>query len=112
MTGYQEVFTDPSYRGQIVVMTAPMIGNYGVNDEDAESSGAQVSGVVIRDLSRVYSNWRGERDLASWLTGAGIPILAEVDTRQLTRHLRSVGVMRGVIGAGEVPTVEARAALE
>lgn len=112
MSGYQEVFTDPSYREQIVVMTAPMIGNYGVNAEDAESQGPQVSGVVIRDLSRTYSNWRGDRDLSGWLNEAGIPILAEVDTRQLTRHLRSLGVMRGVIAAGEAVTDEARAALD
>ena len=112
MTGYQEVFTDPSYRGQIVVMTAPMIGNYGVNDEDAESERPQVAGVVIREMSRSYSNWRGDRDLSTWLAGAGIAMLADVDTRQLTRHLRSSGVMRGVVGAGEVASPEAQAALE
>jgi carbamoyl-phosphate synthase small subunit len=112
MTGYQEVFTDPSYRGQIVVMTAPMIGNYGVNDEDAESAQPQVAGIVIREMSRTYSNWRGDQDLSSWLSGAGIPMLAEVDTRQLTRHLRSAGVMRGVVGAGDVATDEARSVLD
>ena len=112
MTGYQEVFTDPSYRGQIVVMTAPMIGNYGVNEEDPESSRPQVAGVVVRELSRAPSNWRATQDLESWLAAAQVPLLEEVDTRRLTRHLRSGGVMLGVIGAGEAPSDEARAALE
>ncbi len=100
MTGYQEVFTDPSYRGQIVVMTAPMIGNYGVNQEDPEADSAQVSGVVVRELSRSYSNWRATGDLATWLGEAGVPVLHGVDTRRLTKHLRTAGVMKGVIAAG------------
>jgi carbamoyl-phosphate synthase small subunit len=112
MTGSQEVYTDPSYQGQIVVMTAPMIGNYGINAEDPESGAPQVAGVVLRELSRSYSNWRATGDLRSWLEGAGVPILEGVDTRRLTRHLRSVGVMRGVIGTGEGPDEEARAALD
>lgn len=112
MTGYQEVFTDPSYAGQIVVMTAPLIGNYGVNADDPESARPQVSGVVVRELSRSYSNWRASGDLLSWLTHAQVPILDEVDTRRLTRHLRSAGVMQGVIGAGETPGADARASLE
>jgi carbamoyl-phosphate synthase small subunit len=112
MTGYQEVFTDPSYRGQIVVMTAPLVGNYGVNAEDPESSRPQVAGVVVRELSRHFSNWRATGDLGSWMGGAEVPVLTEVDTRRLTRHLRSAGVMRGVIGAGEMPDDEARAALD
>ena len=112
MTGYQEVFTDPSYQGQIVVMTAPMIGNYGVNSEDEESPLPQVAGIVVRELSRWFSNWRASGDLRAWMRANQVPILQDVDTRQLTRHLRSVGVMRGVIGAGEHPTSEARAALE
>jgi carbamoyl-phosphate synthase small subunit len=112
MTGYQEVFTDPSYEGQIVVMTAPMIGNYGVNGEDPESSSPHVAGVVVRELSLTYSNWRANGGLVSWLGKASIPVLTEVDTRRLTRHLRSVGVMRGVIAAGEQPDAEALAALE
>ena len=73
MSGYQEVFTDPSYRGQIVVMTAPMIGNYGVNPADPESGAPQVAGVVVRELSRTYSNWRAEGDLASYLAGGANP---------------------------------------
>ncbi|HET7612757.1 MAG TPA: glutamine-hydrolyzing carbamoyl-phosphate synthase small subunit [Gemmatimonadaceae bacterium] len=112
MTGYQEVFTDPSYRGQIVVMTAPQIGNYGVNAEDPESGAPQVAGVVVRELSSTYSNWRASGGLASWLASSQIPIIHDVDTRRLTRHLRSVGVMRGVIGFGETPDDAARAALE
>ena len=112
MTGYQEVFSDPSYRGQIVVMTAPQIGNYGVNLEDPESSRAQVAGVIVRELSPTYSNWRADGDLRSWLLAANVPILAEVDTRRLTKHLRSAGVMRGVIGRGETPSAETVALLE
>jgi carbamoyl-phosphate synthase small subunit len=112
MTGYQEVFTDPSYRGQIVVMTAPMIGNYGVNAEDPESARPQVAGTVVRELSSTYSSWRATGDLRSWLSGSQIPILEEVDTRRLTKHLRSIGVMRGVIAEGETPSAEAVAALD
>lgn len=112
MTGYQEVFTDPSYRGQIVVMTAPQIGNYGINAEDPESGAPQIAGVVVRELSRTYSNWRATGDLGGWLAAAQVPLIHDVDTRQLTRHLRSVGVMRGVIGAGAEPDEAARAALE
>jgi carbamoyl-phosphate synthase small subunit len=112
MSGYQEVFTDPSYSGQIVVMTAPMIGNYGVNDEDQESARPQVAGVIVRELSRTHSNWRAEGGLPAWLAQSQIPVLEDVDTRRLTRHLRTVGVMRGVIAPGEAPFAQARAALE
>ena len=112
MTGYQEVFSDPSYRGQIVVMTAPQIGNYGVNLEDPESARAQVAGVVVRELSATYSNWRADGDLLSWLVAAGVPILEDVDTRRLTKHLRSAGVMRGILGQGEVPSPRVVAQLE
>jgi carbamoyl-phosphate synthase small subunit len=112
MTGYQEVFTDPSYRGQIVVMTAPEIGNYGINAEDPESGHPQVAGVVVRELSATHSNWRATGDLEGWLGTAQVPILREVDTRRLTRHLRSAGVMRGVIGHGEEPGDDVRAALD
>src|SRR6266550_2752993 len=97
MSGYQEVFTDPSYQGQIVVMTAPMIGNYGVNDSDPESAQPQIAGVVVRELSRSYSSWRASAGLPEWLAAARVPALEQVDTRRLTRHLRTVGVMRGVI---------------
>ncbi|HYW50622.1 MAG TPA: glutamine-hydrolyzing carbamoyl-phosphate synthase small subunit [Gemmatimonadaceae bacterium] len=111
MTGYQEVFTDPSYAGQIVVMTSPQIGNYGVNAEDPESSRVQVSGVVVREMSRKHSNWRATGDLPSWLASAGVPALQDVDTRRLTRHLRNSGVMLGVICVGHEPSDEARAKL-
>ena len=111
MTGYQEVFTDPSYSEQIVVMTSPHIGNYGVNADDQESARPQIAGVVIRELSNTYSNWRATGGLMSWLDAARVPLIEEIDTRRATRHLRSVGVMRGVIGAGEKPDDTAAAAL-
>ena len=111
MSGYQEVFTDPSYRGQNVVMTAPMIGNYGVNPADPESGAAQVAGVVCRELARRYSNWRADGDLASYMRAAQVPILEGVDTRRLTRHLRTAGVMRGVIASGDAPSDAVVAAL-
>ena len=112
MTGYQEVFTDPSYRGQTVVMTAPMIGNYGMNAADPESAQPQIAGVIAREFSRTYSNWRAEGDLLTWLEAGQVPALEEVDTRRLTRHLRTLGVMRGVIAAGTEPSREVLAALD
>ena len=112
MAGYQETFTDPSFQGQIVVMTAPMIGNYGVNTEDPESAHPQVAGIVVRELSNAYSNWRAEEGLYPWLAKAKVPVLEEVDTRRLTKHLRSAGVKRGVIAAGTEPSKEALAALD
>jgi carbamoyl-phosphate synthase small subunit len=112
LTGYQETFTDPSYLGQIVVMTAPMIGNYGVNPGDMESSRPQVAGVVVRELARTYSNWQATDSLDSWLGAHSIPILTGVDTRRLTRHIRSKGAMRGVIAEGTAPTDEVRKALQ
>ena len=112
MTGYQEVFTDPSYRGQIVVMTAPEIGNYGVNADDGESAFPQVSAIVVRELSATYSNWRATGGLPEWLATHGVPALTGVDTRRLTKHLRSAGVMRGVIAIGASPSQDALAALD
>jgi carbamoyl-phosphate synthase small subunit len=112
LTGYQETFTDPSYLGQIVVMTAPMIGNYGVNEEDPESEKPQVSGVVVRELSRTASNWRARETLADWLDRWRIPVIEDVDTRRLTRHIRSRGAMRGVIAMGSDPDPEIRERLE
>jgi carbamoyl-phosphate synthase small subunit len=106
LTGYQETFTDPSYLGQIVVMTAPMIGNYGVNEEDMESPHPQVSGVVVRELSRHSSSWRATHTLDEWLASAGVPVIEGVDTRRLTRHLRERGAMRGVVAEGQKPTKE------
>jgi carbamoyl-phosphate synthase small subunit len=104
MSGYQEVFTDPSYLGQIVVMTAPMIGNYGVNIDDMESAQPRVSGVVVRELSRRASNWRATRTLDEWLAEYRVPIIENIDTRRLTRHIRERGAMRGVIAEGREPT--------
>jgi carbamoyl-phosphate synthase small subunit len=112
MSGYQEVFTDPSFRGQIVVMTAPMIGNYGVNVEDPESALPQINGIVVRELSSTYSSWRASGSLFDYLTDAKVPILCGVDTRRLTRHLRTVGVLRGVIADGAEVSKEALAALD
>ncbi len=106
LTGYQETFTDPSYLGQIVVMTAPMIGNYGINADDMESERPQVSGVVVRELARKPSNWRASGSLDAWLASAGVPLIEGVDTRRLTRHLRERGAMRGVIAEGREPSRE------
>jgi carbamoyl-phosphate synthase small subunit len=111
MTGYQEVFTDPSYRGQIVVMTAPQIGNYGINADDPESARPQIAGVIVRELSVSHSSWRATGGLREWLAAADVPVLQDVDTRRLTRHLRSIGVMRGVIAIGTEPGDDARQAL-
>ena len=100
MTGYQEVLTDPSYAGQIVTMTCPEIGNYGVSTEDVESRAPQVAGFIIRDESPVASNWRAERTLRDYLVANKIVAISDIDTRALTRQLRSGGVMRGVIATG------------
>jgi carbamoyl-phosphate synthase small subunit len=112
LTGYQETFTDPSYLGQIVVMTAPMIGNYGIVPADDESDRPQVSGVIVRELSEHYSNWQATTSLAQWLGEAGVPILTGVDTRRLTRHLRERGAMRGVITLGAEPDDAVRSLLQ
>ena len=100
MTGYQEVLTDPSYAGQIVTMTVPQIGNYGVTATDVESGVPQVRGFVIRDQSPIASNWRSQGTLKDYLTAHHIVAIADIDTRALTRKLRSAGVMRGVIATG------------
>ena len=91
MTGYQEVLTDPSYSGQIVTMTCPEIGNYGVSDDDVESRGVRVAGFVVREESPVASNWRADGTLRDYLTRQGVVAIAGIDTRELTRRLRSVG---------------------
>jgi carbamoyl-phosphate synthase small subunit len=101
MTGYQEVLTDPSYAGQIVTMTCPEIGNYGVSPDDAESRSPQVAGFVIRDESPMASSWRAQSTLREYLVAHNIVAISDIDTRALTRKLRSGGVMRGVIGTGE-----------
>ena len=102
MTGYQEVLTDPSYSGQIVTMTCPQIGNYGVAAEDTESERPQVAGFVIREASPIASSWRADATLHGYLVEHGIVAIAGIDTRALTRLLRTAGVMRGVIATGAV----------
>ncbi len=100
MTGYQETLTDPSYHRQIVVATAPQIGNTGWNDEDDESRRIWVAGYVVRDPARVPSNWRSRRSLADALAGQGVVGISGIDTRSLTRHLRELGAMRGGVFSG------------
>jgi carbamoyl-phosphate synthase small subunit len=102
MTGYQEVLTDPSYAGQIVTMTAPEMGNYGVAPEDAESRGTQVAGFVVREESPIASNWRAHGTLRDYLARNNVVAISGIDTRALVRVLRSAGVMRGIIATGEV----------
>src|SRR5881296_3682819 len=109
MTGYQEVLTDPSYAGQIVTMTCPEIGNYGVAVDDQESRRPQVAGFVVREASPIASNWRASGTLRDYLVQHGVVAIADIDTRALTRVLRSAGVMRGVIATGQV---EPRALVE
>lgn len=109
MTGYQEILTDPSYKAQIVTMTYPLIGNYGVNRVDVESWRPHVSGFVIRELSPVVSNWRAETPLAEYLEQNGIPGLQGVDTRALTKRLRVRGALNGFISTEGVDEPEARA---
>ena len=101
MTGYQETLTDPSYHRQIVVMTAPHVGNTGVNDEDPESQRIWVSGYVLRDPARRVSSWRADRSLEDELAAQGVVGISEVDTRKLTRHLRELGVMRAGVFSGD-----------
>ena len=111
LSGYQEVFTDPSYLGQLVTMTAPMIGNYGINPDDVESDRPRVAGVIVRELSRVPFNWRATGTLLDWLAAERAPIVTGVDTRAVTRHIRSRGAMRGVVALGERPSDDVRGAL-
>ncbi len=102
LTGYQEILTDPSYAGQIVAMTAPHIGNYGVAPADAESARPHVAGFVVRELSLVHSSWRSQESLSSYLRRNGVVTLSEVDTRALTRHIRSAGAMRAALASAAV----------
>ena len=106
MTGYQEVLTDPSYAGQIVVMTYPLIGNYGVNRADEESARPQVAGFIVRELPPRHSGWRAEEPLEPYLARHGVVGLAGVDTRAVTRHIRSAGAMRAAIAPMDVPMEE------
>lgn len=102
MTGYQEILTDPSYKGQIVTMTYPLIGNYGINSEDMESRKPFVEGFVVRELSRIRSNWRSQETLKEYLERNGIVCIKGIDTRALTRHIRIYGSMRAVISTEDL----------
>ena len=106
ITGYQEVFTDPSYTGQIVILTNPQIGNYGTSSFDNESAGPYIEGLVVREFSEVTSNWRSDTEARTFLAQSNVPIVSELDTRGLVRHLRSRGVMRGVLSAIEKDTAK------
>ena len=97
MTGYQEILTDPSYRGQGVLFTVPHIGNVGINPEDYESAAPQVLATVVRSLSPTISNWRASQDLSSWLADHGVPGISGVDTRYLTRKLRDGGTQKAAL---------------
>src|ERR1017187_6325363 len=101
LTGYQEVFTDPSYSGQIVILTNPQIGNYGTSSADNESQGPYIEGLVVREFSPIASSWRSDATAGAFLTRAGVPIVSDLDTRALVRHLRTKGVMRGVLSTLE-----------
>ncbi|HKY61785.1 MAG TPA: glutamine-hydrolyzing carbamoyl-phosphate synthase small subunit [bacterium] len=102
MVGYQEILTDPSYKGQIVTMTYPMIGNYGVNDEDIESAVPQVEGFIVKEYSRVYSNYRASESLGDYLKRHKIPGIEGIDTRALVRHLRDKGAQPGLISTQDL----------
>jgi len=104
LTGYQEIATDPSYAGQIVVLTNPQIGNYGTNQADNEAAKPYIEGLIVREFSAVSSNWRSEQVTDEYMERYAVPVLAEIDTRALVRHLRTHGVMRGVVSTLETNT--------
>jgi carbamoyl-phosphate synthase small subunit len=104
LTGYQEIATDPSYAGQIVVLTNPQIGNYGTNHADNEAAKPFIEGLIVREFSAISSNWRSEQVTDEYMERYAVPVLAEIDTRALVRHLRTHGVMRGVISTSESDT--------
>jgi len=101
MSGYQEILTDPSYRGQIVAMTYPLIGNYGLNEEDVESARPWVNGFIVKEASAIASSWRGGVSLEAYLRRHGIVGIQAIDTRALTRHLRDHGAQEGIISSTE-----------
>ncbi|MEE1550734.1 MAG: carbamoyl-phosphate synthase domain-containing protein, partial [Nitrospinaceae bacterium] len=101
MTGYQEVITDPSYCGQMVVMTYPLIGNYGINKEDFESDRPHLSALIIKELSGIPSNWRSQETLHDFLADHGVVGIQGIDTRALTRHIREAGAQQAVLSTGE-----------
>ena len=106
LTGYQEIATDPSYAGQIVVLTNPQIGNYGTNQADNEASKPYIEGLIVREFSPLASNYRSELATDEYMERSAVPVLAEIDTRALVRHLRTHGVMRGVISTQETDPVK------
>ena len=106
LTGYQEIFTDPSYAGQIMVLTNPQVGNYGANEGDSESARPHIEGLAVREFSPLASNWRAEETAAEFLARQGVPVISGIDTRMLVRHLRSRGVMRGVLHVGEASAAD------
>jgi carbamoyl-phosphate synthase small subunit len=112
MTGYQEILTDPSYAGQIITMTSPQIGNYGVTPADEESAHPQVAGFVVRELAAVHSSYRATESLSSYLLRTGVVTLSDVDTRALTRHIRSTGAMRAGLASRRVSEAELRDRIE
>lgn len=101
MTGYQEILTDPSYKGQAVVMTYPLIGNYGVNEEDNESDGIKAEGLIVKEMSTIYSNWKASKSLPEFLIENNVVAIEGVDTRAITRVLREKGAMKGIISTKE-----------
>jgi carbamoyl-phosphate synthase small subunit len=102
MTGYQEILTDPSYKGQIVIMTYPLIGNYGVNEEDIESQGPKVEGFIVKENSTLFSNWRSDKHLSDYLIQHHIMGVEGMDTRALTKHIRSVGAMKAILSTEDL----------
>jgi carbamoyl-phosphate synthase small subunit len=103
LTGYQEIFTDPSYAGQIVILTNPQIGNYGTNPDDNEATRPYIEGLIVREFSSIASNWRSREHAEQFLDRYQIPVLEGIDTRELVRHLRTRGVMRGVVSSLDIP---------
>ena len=110
LTGYQEILTDPSYFRQIVTLTYPHIGNYGINAEDVESAKIYAAGLVVRDVPGRYSSFRADRSLSAYLRDAGVVAIADIDTRRLTRNLREKGAQNGCLMAGKIDEAEALAA--
>jgi hypothetical protein len=102
MTGYQEILTDPSYKGQIVIMTYPLIGNYGINPEDIESQGPKVEGFIVKENSSIFSNWRGDKSLSDYLIRHYIMGVEGMDTRAITRHIRLAGAMKAVLSTDDL----------
>ena len=104
MTGYQEILTDPSYKGQIVIMTYPQVGNYGVNPDDMETEKPHVEGFVVGEYSKTYSNWRANGSLGDFLKKHNVVAIEGIDTRSLVRHIREKGAMKGIVSTEAVPS--------